>query len=95
MINSQQMMTNRGWVVDQNVQPPGFFYPNAGRPHLHLSTGFNGNMNPPWLVTHLQYTDAHGMGTPLYQNNQQIIGNLQLIPLQYRAEAQFVLSIAP
>ena len=99
-INNSQQMTNHGWIQDPNGgQPPGFFYSQAARPHLHVTSSFligSQNMDPPWNLAYLAYTDANGAETVIYQEAVQG-GNpgvdnpngINAIPANYQGEARW------
>jgi hypothetical protein len=76
-------MTGRGWVEGDGL-PPGFYYPAAGRPHLHLTcTIKDGKAAGPWNVAYLAFTAANGTATVIYQaggtDNHAAIANLPAI----------------
>jgi hypothetical protein len=93
-------MTGRHWVEGDGL-PPGFYYPAAQRPHLHLtcSVPMGGSPVGPWDVAYLGFTNADGATTVIYQrsngtNNQAAIANLPAVgahsAAQVQAEATFV-----
>ena len=101
MIQNAAQMTNRGWQLDPNIQPPGFFYPSAQRPHLHVSSAFvNNQMAAPWALAYLGYTDAAGQRTVIFQrpigggnpgiDNPHALNN---IPANLLAEATWAYSL--
>jgi hypothetical protein len=92
-------MTNRDWVAGDGL-PPGFYYPAAARPHLHLtcSIPLHGSADGPWNVAYLAFTAADGTATVIYQagsiDNHGAIANLPAVgnhtAAQVQAEATFV-----
>jgi len=93
-------MTARHWVEGDGL-PPGFYYPAAQRPHLHLTCSIpaGGGAGGPWDVAYLGFTPAVGAATVIYQrsngtNNQAAIANLPAAgnhtAAQVQEEATFV-----
>jgi hypothetical protein len=87
-------MTNRHWVEGDGL-PPGFYYPAAVRPHLHLTCNLRQGdpATGPWDVAYLAFTAADGVATVIYQrsngtNNQAAIANLPAAGNRTAAEVQ-------